>query len=90
MFALKASRMLIKGCVGYLASIVDTTKKVVIELADVRVVYKFPDVFPKELLGLPPDREIKFEIELLPETTPISKAPYRMALAELKELKQQL
>ena len=75
-------------CVGYLASIMDTTKKVVTKLADVRVVYKFPDVFPEELPGLPPDREIEFEIELLPGTVPISKAPYRTALVELKELKQ--
>ena len=49
--AKKVSRMLLKGCVGYLASIVDTTKKVVTELTDVRVVCKFSDVFPKELLG---------------------------------------
>ena len=62
-------------------------KKVIIELADVHVVCKFPDVFPEELLGLPPDWEIEFEIELLPRMALISKAPYRMALAELKELK---
>ena len=68
--------MLLKGCVGYLASIMDTTKKVVTELVEVLVVYKFPDVFPEELLGLPPDWEIEFEIELLHGTTPISKAPY--------------
>ena len=49
--AMKASRMLLKGCVGYLASIVDTTNKVVTELADVRVVCKFPDMFPEELSG---------------------------------------
>ena len=60
----------------------DITKKVVTELADVRVVCKFPDVFPEELLGLPPDQEIEFEIELLCGTTPISKAPYQMAPAE--------
>ena len=82
--------MLIKGCVGYLASVMDTTIKVVTRLSDVRVVCKFPDVFTEELLGLPPDREIEFEIELLPGTVPISKAPYQMALVELKELKQQL
>ena len=87
---MKASRLLIKRCVEYLASIVDTMIKVVIELSDVRVVYKFPDVFPEELPGLPPDREIEFEIELLPGTVPISKAPYQMAPIELKELKQQL
>ena len=85
-YALKANMMLLKGCIKYLASIGDTMKKVATELADVRVVCRFPDVFPEELPGLPPDREI----ELLPGTAPISKAPYRMAPAELKELKQQL
>ena len=48
------------------------------------------DIFPEELPGLPPVREISFEIELLPGTGPISKAPYRMAPAELKELQIQL
>ena len=86
--AMKPSRMLIKGCVRYLASTVDTMKKAVIKLADVLVVCRFPYVFPEELLGLPPDREIEFEIELLPGMAPISKAPYQMAPTELKELKQ--
>ena len=82
--------MLTKGCVRYLASIVDTMKKVVTELSEACVVCRFPDVFPEELLGLPLDREIEFEIELLPGMVPISKVHYRMAPAELKELKQQL
>ena len=60
------------------------------ELADVRVVSRFPNVFPEELPRLPPDREIEFEIELLLGTMPISRTPYRMAPVELKELKQQL
>ena len=47
-------------------------------------------MFPEKLLGLPPDQEIEFKIELLPRTLPISKAPYRMAPTDLKELKQQL
>ena len=68
----KASRMLIKGCVGYLASVVDTTIKVATKQSDVHVVCIFPNVFPEELLGLPPDREIEFEIELLTTTMPIS------------------
>jgi hypothetical protein len=50
----------------------------------------FVDVFLEELPGLPPDREIEFTIDLLPGTGPISKAPYRMAPLELKELKEQL
>ena len=51
---------------------------------------EFPDVFPEDLSGLPLDREIEFSIDLLPGFSPISKAPYRMALAELRELKAQL
>ena len=50
---LKASRMLFKGCDGYLESIVDTTKKVATELADVHVVCRFLDMFPEELSGIP-------------------------------------
>jgi hypothetical protein len=50
----------------------------------------FPDVFSKELLGMPPDREVEFVIDLLPGTVPISKRPYRMSIEELKELKKQL
>lgn len=51
---------------------------------------EFPDVFSNELPGIPSDREIEFTIDTFLETRPISKAPYRMALAELKELKAQL
>jgi hypothetical protein len=54
------------------------------------MVQKFLDVFPEDLSGLPPDREIEFCIELTSGTAPISKAPYRMALSELRELKTQL
>jgi hypothetical protein len=54
------------------------------------VVKDFPDVFPEELLGMPPDREVEFVIDLLPGTVPISKRLYRMSSEELKELKKQL
>ena len=82
--------MLLKGCVGYLASIVDTMKKVLTGLPDVHMVCKFPDVFSKELSGLPLDREIEFEIELLPRMATISKALCQMAPVELKELKKKM
>ncbi|KAL5557083.1 hypothetical protein UlMin_039319 [Ulmus minor] len=88
--AMKASKLLTNGCVGFLANIVDTTQKEKIKLEDVPVVNEFKGVFPEDLPGIPPDREITFEIELLPGTAPISKAPYRMAPAELKELQTQL
>jgi hypothetical protein len=54
------------------------------------VVCGYPDVFPNELPGMPPDRDIEFAIELQPGTAPISKRPYRMPPAELAELKKQL
>jgi hypothetical protein len=54
------------------------------------VVRDFPDVFPEELSGMPPDREVEFVIDLLPRTAPNSKRPYRMSIKELKELKKQL
>jgi hypothetical protein len=57
---------------------------------DIRIVSKFPDVFPEELPGMPTDREIEFVIELVPGTAPIFKRPYRMAANQLAELKEQL
>jgi hypothetical protein len=54
------------------------------------VVCEFSNVFPDELPGLPPDRDVEFKIELVPSTTPISRRPYRMPPNELAELKIQL
>jgi hypothetical protein len=59
-------------------------------LKKILVVCEYADVFPDELPGMPPDRDIEFAIELQPGTTPISKRPYRMPPAELAELKKQL
>jgi hypothetical protein len=59
-----------------------------IALDDIRVVQDFPDVFPEELPGMPPDRDIEFLIELLPGTPPISKRPYMMPVNELVEFKK--
>ncbi|KAL0554397.1 hypothetical protein IC582_008317 [Cucumis melo] len=74
---------------GILASVVDT-READVSLSSELVVRDYPDVFPEELPGLPPHREVEFAIELEPGTVPISRAPYRMAPAELKELKVQL
>jgi hypothetical protein len=52
------------------------------------VVCEYADVFPDELLGMPPDQDIEFAIKLQPGTAPISKRPYRMPPAELAELKK--
>ena len=88
--ALKAQKLLDSGCTGFLAHVVNTSQDKDQKLEEVRVVCDYPTVFPEELPGLAPDREIEFEIELIPGTNPISKAPYRMAPAELKELQEQL
>jgi hypothetical protein len=58
--------------------------------SNVLVVNEFPDVFPEELLGMPPDRDIEFVIELKPGTSHIYKTPYRMATPELAELKEHI
>ncbi|KAL0536883.1 hypothetical protein IC582_025846 [Cucumis melo] len=87
--AMKASKLLNQGTWGILASVVDTREPEV-SLSSEPVVREYPDVFLDELSGLPPPREIDFAIELEPGTTPILRAPYRMALAELNELKVQL
>jgi hypothetical protein len=59
-------------------------------LDEIGIVREYPGVFPKELPGMPPDRDIEFMIELLPGTPPISKRPYRMPVNELVELKKQI
>jgi hypothetical protein len=59
-------------------------------LKKILVVCEYANVFPDELPGMPPDRDIEFAIKLQPGTTPISKRPYQMPPAELTELKKQL
>jgi hypothetical protein len=54
------------------------------------VVKEYPNVFPEELPGMPPDRDVEFIIDLLPGIGPIAKTPYKMDIDELKELKKQL
>jgi hypothetical protein len=58
--------------------------------SEVPVVNEFPDVFPEDLPGMPPDRDIKFVIELKPGTAPIYKTPFRMTTPELAELKEHI
>ena len=87
--AMTASKMLRKGCQGYLEFVVDRRQEGT-RLEDIPIVKEFPDVFPNDISSLPPDREVEFTIDLIPGTEPISIPPYRMALAELRELKAQL
>ncbi|KAL2240852.1 UNVERIFIED_CONTAM: Transposon Ty3-I Gag-Pol polyprotein, partial [Sesamum indicum] len=87
--AVTAFNLIKEGCEAYLASVHDTMK-VSPGVLDVPVVREFPDVFPDELPGLPPHREVDFKIDTIPGATPISIAPYKMASSKLKELKKQL
>ena len=80
--AMAAQRMLRKGCQGYLAYVVETEKEGTL-VDEILVFREFPDVFPDDIAGLPPDREVDW-------TEPISIPSYRMAPTELRELKAHL
>nr|GEX94452.1 putative reverse transcriptase domain-containing protein [Tanacetum cinerariifolium] len=60
------------------------------QLEDVPVIQDFPEVFPKDLPGLPPARPVEFQIDLIPGAAPVARAPYRLAPSEMKELSEQL
>ncbi|GKA47435.1 putative reverse transcriptase domain-containing protein [Tanacetum coccineum] len=59
-------------------------------LAKVPIVRYFPDVFPKDLSGIPPTRQVEFQIDLIPGAAPVAQAPYRLAPPKMKELSEQL
>nr|GEX14995.1 hypothetical protein [Tanacetum cinerariifolium] len=74
-------------CVGKIKTEDKSEKK---RLEDVPIVQDFPEVFPEDLLGLPPTRQVEFQINLIPGAAPVAQAPYRLALFEMKELSDQL
>ena len=86
---LKANKMIYKGSLFHLVSVNDLDHEIPF-IDSVPVVNEFPDVFPDNFSGVPPPRDIDFGIDLEPDTKPISIPPYRIAQAELKELKLQL
>ena len=86
---LRAKKMVSKGCLAFLAYLKDDITQVP-SIESVSVVREFLDVFSADIPGMPPDRDIDFCIDLEPGTRPISIPPYRMAPAELRELKAQL
>ncbi|KAH0700890.1 hypothetical protein KY284_015105 [Solanum tuberosum] len=86
---LKAKKMMFKGYICHLVRV----KNIDVEpptLQSIPVVNEFPDVFPEDLPGLPPEREVEFGIDVISDTQSISIPPNRMAPAELWELKEQL
>ncbi|GJY49214.1 putative reverse transcriptase domain-containing protein [Tanacetum coccineum] len=86
---MKARRYLSRGCHAFMAHVINTNfeKK---SVKDVPIVNEFLDVFPEELPGIPPERQVEFRIDLISGATPISKTPYRLALSEMKKLMSQL
>ena len=87
--AMHASRLMQQGCQAYLAYLLNPSETIT-SLQDIPVVCEYPDVFPEELPGMLPVREIDFFVELVPGTAPVSRAPYRMSASELAELRKQL
>ncbi|GJU34835.1 putative reverse transcriptase domain-containing protein [Tanacetum coccineum] len=89
----KTQEYMLKGCPVFLASIStketeDKSEKK--RLEDVPIVRDLPDVFPKDLPGLPSTRQVEFQIDLIPSTAPVARAPYRLAPSKMKELSEQL
>ncbi|GJV03187.1 putative reverse transcriptase domain-containing protein [Tanacetum coccineum] len=88
-----AQKYVLQGCHVFLAHITvketgDKSKKK--QLQDVPIVKNFPEVFPEDLPGLPPTRQVEFHIDLVPGAAPVARAPYRLAPSEMKELADQL
>ena len=86
--SLRATKSIRKGNLAFLVQAISVKSE--LRLEDVPVVSEFPEVFPKDLPGLPPDRQIEFRIDLIPGSAPIAKAPYRLAPTEMAELRKQL
>ncbi|WMV26668.1 hypothetical protein MTR67_020053 [Solanum verrucosum] len=86
---LKARKLVSKGCIYHLVRGNDSSVEIP-HFQSVPIVREFPEVFLDDLPGIPPEREIDFGIDIIPDTCPISFPPYGMAPTELKELKEQL
>ncbi|GJW68714.1 putative reverse transcriptase domain-containing protein, partial [Tanacetum coccineum] len=86
---IKTQKYIKNGCELFLAQVTKQESKEK-RLEDVPVIRDFPEVFPKELPGLPPPRQVEFHIDLIPGAAPVARAPYRLAPSEMKELSAQL
>ncbi|GJZ75009.1 putative reverse transcriptase domain-containing protein [Tanacetum coccineum] len=89
----KTQEYMLKGCPVFLANVntKETEEKSEKKrLEDVPIVRDFPDVLPEDLPGLPPTRQVEFQIDLKPGAAPVARAPYRLAPSEMKELSEQL
>lgn len=74
------------GCYGYLAYVLDSRVETTSELSRVPIVQDFPNIFPEEFLGMPPEMQVEFRIDLMHVAALIANAPYRLAMPEMQEL----
>ncbi|GJV73388.1 putative reverse transcriptase domain-containing protein [Tanacetum coccineum] len=86
---IKTERYVSRGCQVLVAQVMEK-KSDNKRLEDIPVVREFPEVFPEDLHGLPPIRQVEFQIDLLPGAAPVARAPYRLAPSEMQELSDQL
>ncbi|GJS43136.1 putative reverse transcriptase domain-containing protein [Tanacetum coccineum] len=89
---IKTQKYMLKGCPIFLAYVTtkeseDKSEKK--RLEDGPIIQNFPEVFPEDLPGLPPTRQVEFQIDLIPGVAPVARAPYRLAPSEMKELSDQ-
>ncbi|KAI3827801.1 hypothetical protein L1987_01885 [Smallanthus sonchifolius] len=89
MSCIATQKYLRKKCMVFLAHVIQKEDKER-RIEDIPIIREFPEVFPDDLPGLPPVREVKFRIDLIPGANPVAKAPYRLAPSELQELASQL
>ncbi|GJZ15148.1 putative reverse transcriptase domain-containing protein [Tanacetum coccineum] len=89
----KTQKYLLKGCHVFLAHVTINKAEDKSEekrLEDVQIVRDFPKVFPEDLPGIPPTRQVEFQINLIPGAAPVARAPYRLTPSKMKELSDQL
>ncbi|GJW38463.1 putative reverse transcriptase domain-containing protein [Tanacetum coccineum] len=86
---IKTEKYISRGCQVFMIQVVEK-KADEKRLKDIPVVKEFPDVFPEDLPGIPPIRQVEFQIDLIPRAAPIARTPYRLAPSEMQELSNQL
>ncbi|GJU53938.1 putative reverse transcriptase domain-containing protein [Tanacetum coccineum] len=86
---IKTERYISRGCQVFIAQVMEK-KSDDKRLEDIPVAREFPEIFPEDLPGLPPVRQIEFQIDLIPGGALESRAPYRLAPSEMQELSNQL
>ena len=90
LFGREGSETSLTGCSGFLAYVSDTRVKVTSDMISVPIVRDFPDVFPEEFPGVPPERQMEFHIDLMTGAALIAKPSYHLAPPEMQELSTQL